>query len=72
MLAKKASKNQITLPKAIASHFPGVAYFDVREEDGRIVPVPLRESKADEVRARLHEVGTTEEDVTNAVQWARR
>ena len=45
MLAKKASKNQITLPKAIASRFPGVDYFDVREEDGRIVLVPLRRSK---------------------------
>jgi hypothetical protein len=31
MLAKKTSKNQITLPKAIADRFPGVDYFDVRE-----------------------------------------
>ena len=72
MLAKKTSKNQITLPKAIASRFPGVDYFDVREEDGRIVLVPLRESKADEVRARLRQLGITEDDVEDAVRWARQ
>lgn len=72
MLAKKTSKNQITLPKAIACRFPGVDYFDVREEAGRIVLVPLRESKADEVRARLRQLGTTEDDVEDAVRWARQ
>jgi virulence-associated protein VagC len=72
MLAKKTSKNQITLPKAIASRFPGVDYFDIREEDGRIVLEPLRESRADEVRARLHELGVTEDDVADALRWARQ
>jgi len=72
MLAKKTSKNQITLPKAIVSHFPDVDYFDVLEEEGRIVLVPLRESRADEVRQRLHALGITEEDAKDAVQWARR
>jgi bifunctional DNA-binding transcriptional regulator/antitoxin component of YhaV-PrlF toxin-antitoxin module len=72
MLAKKTSKNQITLPKAIASRFPGVDYFDVREEDGRIVLVPLRESKADDVRTRLRQLGITEDDVEDAVRWARQ
>ena len=66
------SPPQITLPKAIASRFPGVDYFDVREEDGRIVLVPLRESKADDVRARLQQLGITEDDVADAVRWVRR
>jgi hypothetical protein len=34
-LAKKTSKNQLTLPKAIVEHFPDVDYFNVREEGGR-------------------------------------
>jgi len=29
MLAKKTVKNQITLPKAVITRFPGVEYFDV-------------------------------------------
>ncbi len=72
MLAKKISKNQITLPKAIASRSPGVDYFDVREEDGRIALVPLRESRADEVSARLQKLGIAEDDVADAVWWLRQ
>jgi bifunctional DNA-binding transcriptional regulator/antitoxin component of YhaV-PrlF toxin-antitoxin module len=72
MLAKKTSKNQITLPKAIISHFPNTEYFDVREEDGHIVLVPLRPSRAEEVRDKLAKLGLTEADVADAVQWARQ
>ena len=32
MLAKVASKYQITLPKAVVSQFPGVEYLEVRAE----------------------------------------
>lgn len=72
MLAKKTSKNQITLPKAVVRHFPDVDYFDVREEAGRIVLAPVRPSRADEVRDKLKRLGITEADVTDAVEWARR
>jgi bifunctional DNA-binding transcriptional regulator/antitoxin component of YhaV-PrlF toxin-antitoxin module len=71
MLAKKTSKNQLTLPKAIVEHFPDVDYFEVREEHGRIVLVPLRPNRADEVRDKLEAIGITESDVTAAVGWAR-
>jgi hypothetical protein len=36
MLAKVTSKNQITLPKAVVSQFPGVEYFEVRAEGEKI------------------------------------
>jgi len=72
MLAKKTSKNQITLPKAIASRFPDTEYFDVREENGRIVLAPVRPSRAEEVRDKLAKLGISEADVDDAVRWARR
>ena len=72
MLAKKTSKNQITLPKAVVNRFPDVDYFDVTEEDGRIVLAPMRPSRADEVRSRLVRLGVTSDDVIDAVKWARR
>ena len=72
MLAKKTSKNQITLPKAIVSRFPGVDYFDVRREGNRIILVPLQPSRADEVRAKLRALGISEGEVEQAVEWARR
>jgi hypothetical protein len=72
MLAKKTSKNQLTLPKAVVDHFPDVDYFDVREEDGRIVLVPLRPSRADETREKLEQLGIRETDIDAAIEWARQ
>jgi bifunctional DNA-binding transcriptional regulator/antitoxin component of YhaV-PrlF toxin-antitoxin module len=71
MLAKKTSKNQLTLPKAIVEHFPDVDYFDVRDEGDRIVLVPLRPNRADAVREKLEQIGITEADIAAALRWAR-
>ena len=71
MLAKKTVKNQITLPKAVVSRFGNVEYFDVTTDGEAIVLRPLRTSRVDEVRARLKQMGITEDDVKEAVTWAR-
>jgi hypothetical protein len=72
MLAKKTSKNQITLPKAVVGKFPDVEYFDVTAEKGRIVLLPVTIGKADAVRAKLADLGITAQDVADAVKWARK
>lgn len=72
MLAKKTSKNQITLPKAVISRFPAVEYFDVTEENGRIVLAPVRPDRADAVREKLAELGICRQDVADAVAWSRK
>ena len=71
MLAKLTVRNQLTIPKEIARQFPGVEYFDVTAESGKVVLVPLKPSRAEEVRERLAEYGIDESDVEDAVQWAR-
>jgi bifunctional DNA-binding transcriptional regulator/antitoxin component of YhaV-PrlF toxin-antitoxin module len=71
-LAKKTSKNQITLPRAVVELFPGVEYFDVREEEGRIVLRPVRPGGADEVRRKLAALKVAERDIAAAVRWARK
>jgi bifunctional DNA-binding transcriptional regulator/antitoxin component of YhaV-PrlF toxin-antitoxin module len=72
MLAKLTTKNQLTLPKAVATRFPGVEYFDVSTDGSAIVLKPLRPSRLDEVRAKLEQLGITEQDVTDAIAWARQ
>ena len=72
MLAKKTTKNQLTLPKEIVKQFPGVDYFDVRAEEGRILLEPLRRSRASDVRRKLAELGITESDVADAIETARK
>jgi hypothetical protein len=71
MLTKKTSRNQITLPKSVVTHFPGVDYFDVLEEGGKIILLPVRPNQAENVRQRLAEMGLGDQDVKDAVAWAR-
>jgi hypothetical protein len=72
MLAKLTVKNQLTLPKAVATRFPGVEYFDVSTDGSAIVLKPLRPSRLDAVRDKLARLGITEQDVTDAIAWARQ
>jgi hypothetical protein len=72
MLAKLTVKNQLTLPKAIASRFGDVRYFDVSTDGSAITLKPLRPSRLDEVRAKLTQLGITEQDVADAVAWTRQ
>ena len=72
MLAKLTSKNQLTLPKAVLSDFKDIEYFEVTEENGRIVLTPVRFSRAGTARAKLAELGLSEADIAEAVAWSRR
>lgn len=71
MLAKLTVKNQLTLPKAVAKNFPGVEYFEVSTDGSAITLRPFQRSRADEVREHLAQLGITEQDVKDAVAWAR-
>ncbi|RLA87469.1 MAG: AbrB/MazE/SpoVT family DNA-binding domain-containing protein [Deltaproteobacteria bacterium] len=74
MLTKRTSKNQITIPKAIAEKFKDVEYFRVTEEGGRIIltPVTLTEANVlERVREKIKKLGISEEEVEEAVKWAR-
>lgn len=75
MIAKKTSKNQLTLPKKVVDQFPNIDYFHVRVDGGQIALVPVQPGEGDrlgEVRSRLAKLGLSERDVTKAVAWARR
>jgi hypothetical protein len=72
LLAKKTTKNQITLPKKVVDRFAGVDYFEVSTDGASIILRPLQKSRAGEVRARLAELQIEEDDVKSAVAWARK
>jgi len=71
MLAKKSSKNQITLPKAIIASIGDVDYFDVTIQNGRVILEPVRTKQGDEVRSRLELLGIRETDIDAAIEYAR-
>ncbi len=72
MLAKKTSKNQITLPKKVVERFPDCDYFDVTSEGGTIVLRPVEVDALANVQRKLAELEIGEDDVTAALDWARR
>ena len=71
MDATVAERGQITLPKAIVQTAGEADYYDVTVQDGKIVLTPVRLHQADAVRAKLEELGITQEDVSDAIAWAR-
>lgn len=72
MLAKITSKNQLTLPKKITNAIGPAEYFDIELRGGQIVLTPVRIQRADALRAKLAELDLGENDVAEAVAWARR
>lgn len=76
MLAKKTSKNQVTLPKEIARQFPEIDYFDVVVKESSIVLTPVKLSPValtiNGIRGKMEKLGITGEDVKDAVRWARK
>ncbi|MBI5483600.1 MAG: AbrB/MazE/SpoVT family DNA-binding domain-containing protein [Deltaproteobacteria bacterium] len=75
MLAKKTSKNQLTLPKEIVGNFPGIDLFDAVIEDHRIVLKPVKaiplNTSLEGLREKIRKLGIDENDVAEAVKGAR-
>jgi len=71
MLAKMTSRNQLTLPKSVTEAVGAGPYFEVEARNGQIILTPVRIQRADAVRAKLAELDLTEQDVADAVAWAR-
>lgn len=76
MLAKRTSKNQLTLPKEVVNEFPGVEYYDVKVEDRKIVLTPVKiipeKGNLEEIREKIEKLGIRENDVIDAIKWARK
>lgn len=79
MLAKLRRKNQITIPKAVIAAFEGAEYFDVAQDNGRIVLSPVSVApagapsvgRAESISEKLAKPDATEQDFIDAVAWAR-
>lgn len=75
MLAKKTSKNQVTLPKKILKDIPDTDYFDVSLQEGVVMlrPVTVGEhgNRLAAVRQKIRDLGIEPDDIDRAIQQAR-
>jgi len=72
MLAEKMAENQLTLPDAIAVQFSEVRYFDISVEEERIILKPLYNQKQDAIQQKMELLGISQQDIAEAVKWARQ
>lgn len=79
MRADLNADNCLPLPESLLKAVGGARRFDIVEDNGRLVLIPLNGARtgedmspADQVRAELEERGITEADLEEAVRWARR
>jgi len=72
VIAKMTSKNQLTLPKAVVESLGTPEYFEIETRSGQLILTPVQLQRTDALRERIREMGVTEQDVKDAVAWARR
>ena len=70
-LAVVTDKNRLTLAEGILADFPDADCFEASVEDGRIVLTPYEITDIEGIWAKIAALGITEEDVAEAVRWAR-
>lgn len=71
MLAKLTVKNQLTLPKSVTNEIAPTEYFDIKVENGQIILTPVTIHRTDAVRTKLAALDLSEQDILDAVAWAR-
>lgn len=71
MFAKMTSPTQLTIPASILQALGSPDCFTIDVDNGRLVLTPTDAKNAAEVRNYLEEIGITEQDVTDAIAWAR-
>ena len=75
MITRLTDKNRLTIPESAIADLPDTELFEVTCDDGRISLAPISEDtiieRANEVIRELEERGITEQDIADAVKWAR-
>ena len=63
----------LIIPESVYADFPGVKGFTVAREAGRIIltPLPPEPVTLEEIHRQLAAQALTEQDVADAVKWAR-
>ena len=76
MLTKKTSGNRLTLPREIVGNFPDIDLFDAFVEDNLIVLTPVKvtplNASLEVIREKIRILGIDENDVVEAVKYARK
>lgn len=71
MLTKLTDQNRITLPLSVTEALGPVEYFEITVKGGQVILTPVKIQRSDVVRQKLAELNITDQDIADAVTWAR-
>ena len=71
MVAVLTGDNQLTIIDGVLAEFQHGDYFEVVIDNGRIVLTPIEPAPIEAVWAKIAALEITEDDVADAVEWAR-
>ena len=72
MLVKLDSQNKLTLPDSIIHQLQKPEFFSINFDDNKIILTPVgSNNQAEKVREKLKNLHIIEEDIDDAIQWAR-
>lgn len=63
--------NQLILPDSLVAAYPEITCFTVVDEGNRIIFVPVPPGSVKDAWAKIAAQNLTEQDIADAVQWAR-
>ena len=72
MRAKLKDGNQLILADEVALALHGVEFVEIEVKDNRLIFTPDPRTAADAVREKLAKIGINEQDIADAVAWARK
>lgn len=71
MQAVPAGPNRLVISQEALDCFPETRYFDVTIANGKIVLTPAQDTPIEEVWEHIASLGLTEDDIADAITWAR-
>lgn len=71
MVTRLVDKREVQLPDIVLRDFKNVEFFEITSDGVRIVLTPVSASRVDLLRQKLDQLDLSEQDIEDAIRWAR-
>ncbi len=72
MIAKKTPANNIALPFELSERYRHIDHYQVFEENGRLILIPITETQAQKVEAQLEVLDYSSEEIGKVISWLEK
>ncbi|MGV6858067.1 MAG: hypothetical protein ACWA5X_03750 [bacterium] len=72
MIATRTPANNIALPFELSERYRHIDHYQVFEEEGRLVLIPVVETHAQKVEAQLEVLDYSSEEISKVIRWLEK